>query len=111
MTMMAALVWLLAPGLSAAQGLSDGGGVFGYASSSGYMGLGGNLGRAIVPHRAVKAAKPSKAARTARPTSRGNHLVKSARYQRPDSPMYLTATVLDNSGLNINSLDIGSNRR
>lgn len=79
--------------------------------STSYMGLGGNLGRAIEhrqrSHRQAKAAGPAKPSRTAhRSTRRQAAAVQPASYnpQRRDTPTYLIAQALDQSGLTINTL-------
>lgn len=79
--------------------------------STGYMGLGGNLGRAIEhrqrPHRQAKATGSAKASRTAhRSTRRQAVTVQPASFNpaRRDTPTYLIAQALDQSGLTINTL-------
>ncbi|MBS0252510.1 MAG: hypothetical protein JSR78_15755 [Proteobacteria bacterium] len=94
-----------------AQSLSDAGSLALSADwSTGYMGLGGNLGRAIEHrqrHRQAKAERSAKSTRTAhRSTRRRAATVQPVAYEpnRRDSPKYLIAQALDQSGLTINTL-------
>ncbi|WP_414464105.1 hypothetical protein [Hyphomicrobium sp. DY-1] len=79
--------------------------------STGYMGLGGNLGRAMEHrqrhHHQAKAVRSAKSSRTAhRATHRQAASVQPASYQpkRRDTPTYLIAQALDQSGLTVNTL-------
>lgn len=79
--------------------------------STGYMGLGGNLGRAI-EHRqrhhhqakAVRSAKPSRTAHRSTRRQPATVQLVGDNANRRDTPKYLIAQVLDHSGLTINTL-------
>ncbi len=89
----------------AAQSLSDSTQSLASSWSSGYMGLGGNLGKAI-RHRA--SAKPIKAAKAAhadrRAANRARPVQMASFNSTEDAPMYLVVQSLDHSGLNSNTL-------
>ena len=106
------------PQTGVAQSLSDASLIMSSDWSSGYMGLGGNLGRAIEhrPHHRAKSAKSAKAAHTGKSakasrvehnTERRRAHVERTNYtpkKRESSPSFLIAQSLDHSGLTINTL-------
>jgi hypothetical protein len=69
--------------------------------SSGYMRLGGNLGRAIVGYHQAKPKKPARIAKSAHRAHREKRATV-AHYSK--SPSFLIAESLDQSGLNIGTL-------
>ncbi|HML29699.1 MAG TPA: hypothetical protein PKE16_12840 [Hyphomicrobium sp.] len=97
--------------VSLAQSLSDSSLALSSSSSSGYMGLGGNLNWAMEhrqrgSHR-VKTAKSARAARTENHSvRRRSQHVQTVSYKptRRETPTYLIGQVLDQSGLTINTL-------
>jgi hypothetical protein len=98
-------------GAGIAQSLSDSSSALNSSRSSGYMGLGGNLGRAIERHHRDLArphqVKAAKASRTAHhPTLRRERAqpISANEKTRSDAPVYLVAQSLDHSGLTINTL-------
>jgi hypothetical protein len=90
-----------------AQSLGDSYSALNFGWSSGYMGLGGNLGRAI-EHRHSKRTQPIKSVKAPRGEL---HAARQRARPQPtsykptrDTPVYLIAQSLDNSGLMINTL-------
>jgi hypothetical protein len=84
---------------SFAQGLSDASLAVGTDWRRGYMGLGGNLGRAIVKRPHAKTVKPGKAER--RPPRRSRAVTLAVYRANRDLPIFLIAQSLDHTGLNI----------
>jgi hypothetical protein len=75
--------------------------------SSGYMGLGGNLARAIVHRRLSKPAKSAKAVRAEPRGARRKRLADAGTYSPTiDTPVFLVAQVLDPTGTNVSTLRI-----
>jgi hypothetical protein len=88
---------------SFAQDLSDASLAVGTNWARGYMGLGGNLGKAIVKHPSARTAKAANAQR--RPTTRRNRPVTAARRDTYyDTPVFLISQSLDHTGLNVGAL-------
>jgi hypothetical protein len=84
---------------SFAQGLSDASLAVGTDWARGYMGLGGNLSRAIVKHPHGKPVKPARAEQR---LPRRNRAVTSTVYRaNRDLPIFLIAQSLDHTGMNI----------
>ncbi len=82
-----------------AQDLSDASLTVGANLSRGYMGLGGNLGRAFVKHPRAKAVNVQR-----RPPRR-NRPVAAAKYNGyNDTPIFLVSQSLDRTGFNIVAL-------
>lgn len=94
-----------------AQSLSDSSLALSSNRPSGYMGLGGNLSRAMAHrqrdgHR-IKATRSASAARTENHSvRRRSQHIQTVSYKptRRETPTYLIAQVLDQSGLTINTL-------
>jgi hypothetical protein len=104
---MSAAISLAGPGYSAAQSLSDSASALTSSRSSGYMGLGGNLGRAIGDRhtRQAKSAKPNRAEKHIAQRPRTTRRVEKAAYvPNNQSPIFLIAQSLDHTGLNIGAL-------
>ncbi len=104
-----AAISLLGPGYGAAQSLSDSSFELTSSRSTGYMGLGGNLGKAIVDrHKArhAKATKPTRAEKRAAQRPRTARRAEEAAVYVPNtqSPIYLISQSLDHTGLNIGAL-------
>ncbi|MBS0235532.1 MAG: hypothetical protein JSR99_18845 [Proteobacteria bacterium] len=97
---------MAAPGIALAQDLSEASLSMNSGWAGGYMGLGGNLGQAIVRHHRAKAEKPIRNAKAARPQHREARVtVTKAKYERrTDTPVFLIARALDQTGLNIGML-------
>ncbi len=88
-----------------AQSLSDASLSASSSWSNGYMGLGGNLGKAIQHRPSAKSVRAAKAARAGRRSASRQRPVQMASFsQTDDGPMYLVAQSLDHSGLNINTM-------
>jgi len=95
---------IAAPAIGLAQDLSEASLSMNSGWAGGYMGLGGNLGQAIVRHHRAKAGKPIRKAKAARPQHRGARVTK-AKYERGTvTPVFLVARALDQTGLNIGML-------
>jgi hypothetical protein len=89
-----------APGM--AQSLSDASLSASSNWSTGYMGLGGNLARAIV-HR--RSSKPTKSAKAEPRAARRKRLAEAGTYSPTiDTPVFLIAQVLDPTGTNVSTL-------
>jgi hypothetical protein len=86
-----------------AQGLSDASLAVGTDWARGYMGLGGNLGKAIVKHPGARTAKAVNVQR--RPTTHRNRPVTAERRNAYyDTPIFLISQSLDHTGLNVGAL-------
>lgn len=93
------------PSLGRAQDLSEASLTMSSGWSGGYMGLGGNLGQAIVRHhRQAKHDRPVKTARTAQPRHHEARVRLASFTRHADTPTFLIARTLDQTGLNIGML-------
>jgi hypothetical protein len=83
-----------------AQGLSDASLAVGTNWSRGYMGLGGNLGRAYVKH-----PRRAKAVNVQRRTPRRGRTIMIAKYNPYyDTSIFLVSQSLDHTGFNVSAL-------
>ncbi|MET1047873.1 MAG: hypothetical protein ABWX70_14445 [Hyphomicrobium sp.] len=91
-------------GPSIAQSLSDASSAYSSPKGGGYMGLGGNLGNAIMRRHKTRPAKIANSARAERKAAPRYHSAKAVTYNPgSDATIFLIARALDQSGLNINS--------
>jgi hypothetical protein len=94
----------------AAQSLSDSAVSLTSSWSTGYMGLGGNLGKAIGDRHSARHAKTTSAARVEKRTvqRRAASRMDKAVAHRPstESPIYLISQSLDHTGMNIGAMQV-----
>ncbi len=106
---LSAAMSLAGPEVGVAQSLSDSSLTLNANWSSGYMGLGGNLGRAIERRqrnreRPVKSAFAKSSRTQHRVANRKAHVAAAKRDTNSEGPVYLIAQSLDHSGLTINTM-------